>query len=226
MNRVMLKTTLSVEAGLLKRSLLHLEIGPCVDLSRLRIGMADLSTGYQDALGAKFDAVTGNYLLATPTSADTADSASGIWFMSSLAPPASGLLQLPQLGEGWQYEGWVRTCCIGTPDNRGYVNFTTGTFKSAGGYDADSAGRRRGPSGQGYPFPGQDFTGIKRLVLNDDTFEVMITVEPIPDNSPEPFEQLMLFAPAKIPPTLAPGISRVMQNGASLFPTGQIRIVK
>ncbi len=192
----------------------------------IRIGAAELSTGYGDALGANFDVAEASYLLATPTSADTADSASGIWFMSSVAPPTAGLLQLPRLGAGWRYEGWVRTCCVGAPDDRGYVNFTTGTFKTAEGYDVDSAGGRRGPSGQGYPFPGQDFTGVKRLLLNDDTFEVMITIEPIPDNSPEPFEQLTLFPPAKIPPTLPPGISRTMKNGSSVFPTGRISIVR
>ena len=191
-----------------------------------RVASASLSTEYEDAIGDNISVAQGNFLLATPTSSDTADSSSGIWLMKSLAPLASGFVDLPPLGARWRYEGWVRSCCLGTPEHREYLNFSTGKFGSATGFDSDSAGARKGPTGPGYPFPGQDFTGVKRMILNNGSYEVMITIEPEPDNSSYPFETLTLFAPERIPATVSPGVPQQLHNNAAALPAAKIRVVK
>jgi hypothetical protein len=192
----------------------------------VRIGVGDLTPWYQDALGADVRQAQGYFLIDTPTSADSADSASGIWFMQSIAPQTAGLMQLPALGEGWKYAGWVRSCCFGPPSSQGFVNYTTGLFSGAFGYDADSAGARRGPVGNGYPYPGQDFCGVKRLPLRSGIFDAFVTIEPNPDNSPAPFSQLMLFGPAPISDTIPLGQPQAMWNATGVFPFAKMKIVK
>jgi hypothetical protein len=192
----------------------------------VRIGVADLTPWYDDALGGDAREAQGSFLIASPTSADSADSASGIWFLQSLAPQSAGFRELPALAEGWQYEGWVRSCCVGPPSSQGYINYTTGRFSNATGYDADSAGGRRGPVGNGYPYPGQDYCGVKRLALRSGMFDVMVTIEPNPDNSSAPFAQLLLFGPTPISSTVPLGQPQSMWNASDAFPFAKIKIVK
>ena len=188
----------------------------------IRTAHADLSTAYQDAFGTDFTDATGHFILDCPTSADTADSASGIWFMNSRAPRSAGLLNLPRLPEGWKYEGWLRRSTLSPVNNPMYAYIPTGKFVSSYGFDSDSAGVQKGPSGDGYPFPGEDFAGIKRIILNNGAYDAMITIEPDPDNSPGPFENLILFGPTSITTTVSPGQPRQMQNNAPSFPTASM----
>ncbi len=139
-----------------------------------------LSVSDGAALGTNFEAATGKYILATPTDGgmDT-DENSGVWFLEITANgPAAGL-DLPALPEGWAYEGWA--VVDGTP-------VSTGTFVSATGADAAAA---YSGSSDGPPFPGEDLlnnapSGLSFPVdLAGKT--VVISVEPVPDNSPAPF---------------------------------------
>jgi len=139
-----------------------------------------LSVSDGAALGTNFEAATGKYILATPTdgSMDT-DENSGVWFLEITSNgPAAGL-DLPTLPEGWAYEGWA--VVDGTP-------VSTGTFTAATG--ADAAANYSGSS-DGPPFPGEDLLNNAPAGL---TFPVdlagktvVISVEPVPDNSPAPF---------------------------------------
>jgi len=132
------------------------------------------------ALGTNFEAATGKYILATPTDGNSdMDENSGVWFLDlTSAGPVVGL-DLPTLPDGWVYEGWA--VVDGTP-------ISTGTFTSATGVDAAAiySGSSDGP-----PYPGEDLLTNAPAGL---TFPVdlagktvVISVEPVPDNSPAPF---------------------------------------
>lgn len=122
--------------------------------------------------------------MATPTdgTGTPENERSGVWWTS--IPRAQSLL-LPQLSEGWIYEGWQVIDEIAV---------TTGTLVSQFG-NPDSAVPYSGPQ-SGPPFPGEDF-----LVNAPDGLEspldlrgsdVVITIEPFPDTDPEPFPVVVL----------------------------------
>jgi len=128
------------------------------------------------ALGTDFSAAAGQYILETPTSHDIAeDYDQGLWF---LVPGMDGMapgLDLPELPEGWTYEGWV----VGADGP-----ISTGTFDLPEGADSDGAGPTAGPDD--FPgFPGQDF--IDPATVLPGGYVTVISVEPVPDNSAAPF---------------------------------------
>lgn len=123
------------------------------------------------ALGTDFSNSTGSFITATPSAtADVFDQ--GIWWLTPPTPTAG--LSLPTLPDGWTYEGWVAG-----PDGP----VSTGTFRDATGPDSDAGGATAGPNGTP-PFPGQDFITPPMSVLG---LAAVISVEPVPDNSPAPF---------------------------------------
>ncbi|WP_406659654.1 anti-sigma factor [Methanolobus sp. ZRKC3] len=87
---------------------------------------------------------TGTYILATPTNGADTDEASGIWFLQLPLPPTPGL-DLPELPDGWVYEGWVV--------NQGQP-ITSGRFTAVDEVDFfdDYSSVEPGP-----PFPGEDY---------------------------------------------------------------------
>lgn len=141
---------------------------------------ADLTVGHGAALGNDFSTSTGKYILATPTdgAGDPANERSGVWFLDPGAGPGAGL-DLPTLPAGWAYEGWA--VVDGTP-------VSTGTFTALDAADdaAIYSGAEAGP-----PFPGEDLLNNAPAGL---TFPidlagstVVISIEPVPDNSAAPF---------------------------------------
>jgi hypothetical protein len=135
----------------------------------------------------------------------------GIWFLTMPGPEA-GFMNLPDIGPNWMYEGWVVDVSGSSP-----VPYSTGKFSMATGADSDEAG----PMGGGPPFPGQDFVpfqGGPVLDLDTGDFAVVITIEPVPDNLPSPF-QLKPFA--GMIPTDALGMNNVAGNQTdATFPSG------
>lgn len=128
----------------------------------------------------------GKYILATPTDGPDSNEKSGIWFLDlATGSPTEGLT-LPQLPEGWKYEGWV--VIDGQP-------VTSGTFtKTAATDDADPfSGSMPLPdvNGQDGFFPGEDYLNNAPSGLNFPTDisggTAVISIEPHPDNSPSPF---------------------------------------
>lgn len=139
---------------------------------------ASLSISDMAALGHSFTNSSGKYILATPTDGMMSNEKSGIWFLDPAAGPGAGL-NLPTLPAGWAYEGWAVT--NGTP-------LSTGTFTSVSGADAFAgfSGTQGGP-----PFPGEDFitnapSGLS-FPLDLSGGLAVISIEPVPDNSPAPF---------------------------------------
>jgi hypothetical protein len=173
-------------------------------------GTAGLSVEHGASLGANFSTSTGVYILATPTNGPNTDENSGIWFLDlSSGSPAQGL-NLPTLPDGWKYEGW--TVINGIP-------VSTGTFLSTTVVDdADPYSSTMG----GPPFPGEDFLLNAPMNL---TFPIdisggtaVISIEPYPDNSPNPFTLKPLVG--SIPMGAADHTTYMMNTNIGSFPTG------
>jgi hypothetical protein len=127
---------------------------------------------------------TSEYILATPSDNPQVpdNDNQGIWWLTMPGPQA-GLQNLPDIGPDWTYEGWVVD--VSSPGNP--IPYSTGTFATAEGFDSDQAG----PMGGGPPFPGQDFVefqGGPVLYLDSGDYLTVITIEPVPDNLPSPFQ--------------------------------------
>ncbi|GAB4286235.1 MAG: hypothetical protein Kow0098_01180 [Ignavibacteriaceae bacterium] len=172
---------------------------------------ASLSIGHSAALGDDFSSATGKYILATPTTSDTMDENSGIWFLDlSSGMPAVGL-SLPTLPAGWKYEGW--TVISGIP-------VTSGKFTAVDVVDeSDPYSNSENP---GPPFPGEDYVQNPPLGL---TFPTMldggiavISIEPDPDNSPDPF--LLKPLTGTVPDPATDHVTYNMTNQSAGNPTG------
>lgn len=164
---------------------------------------AQLTIGDSRAIGHSFTASTGQYVIATPTTADTTDELSGVWFVNPGTGSAS--LDLPALPTGWIYEGW------------GVINgepVSTGRFTNPSAADQSSiySGTLAGPS-----FPGEDFVSNAPAGLSFPTnlsgMTIAISVEPVPDNSPAPF----FFKPlvGAVPTNVSPGVLQNLNNNTS-----------
>lgn len=160
---------------------------------------SSLTMSHTAAFGQNFAAVSGQFMLATPSSPSMDDSQLGIWFIDPRSGAPMPSLALPSLPEGWVYEGWVVTSS---------GPLSTGRFASVTGADDDGAGPTAGPN-PGPPFPGQDFI---QPPVNLRGKTIVISVEPQPDDSPKPFAikplQRKLATNAAVAPVLH-ALSRV-----------------
>ena len=132
---------------------------------------------------ADFSASSGTYILATPTDTDDTNEESGVWFLDNSSGSAVAGLDLPSLTDGWKYEGWV--VIDGTP-------LSTGTFLSGDLADDNAATSIfKGDANNGPNYPGEDFLQSAPAGLTFPTdlkgMTIVISVEPVPDNSPNPF---------------------------------------
>lgn len=138
------------------------------------------------ALVGDFSNSAGKYILATPTDGAETNENSGIWFLDIATGSPTVGLDLPQLADGWKYEGWV--VIDGQP-------VTTGTFTNTMATDDDDpySGSMSLPDVNGTDgfFPGEDFlmNAPSGLTFPTDIAggTAVISVEPHPDNSPNPF---------------------------------------
>ncbi len=176
-------------------------------------GSATLATNHPAALNTDFANAAGGYILATPTTGDATLQEQGIWWLTPGDTPSVGLT-LPSLPAGWAYEGWI----VGA---NGPVS--TGRFVDPAATDSDGAGSTKGPTGDGPPFPGQDFI-TPATVLNDGTTVAVISVEPDPDTSDAPF----LIKPLIHDPIgteVAPVQHQMTNNAAATLPSVTVTIV-
>lgn len=141
---------------------------------------ATVNASHPAALDADLSSATGAYILATPTTTSSTDERSGVWFLNlSGGAPAQGL-NLPALPANWAYEGWA--VINGTPVSTGTFTVNTGAdgFSGFSGSDAPAP-----------PFPGEDFitNAPNGLTFPTDLRNgtIVISIEPVPDNSPKPF---------------------------------------
>lgn len=143
-------------------------------------GTADLTVAHPAALNDAFDDIGGDFILATPTSAATDDETQGIWWLDPSGPSAT--LDLPELPDGWVYEGWVAG-----PDGP----VSTGTFSVVDEADDDGPGATAGDQ-DAPPFPGQDFISPAVDLVG---LTAVISIEPQPDDGPAPFALKPLVGP-------------------------------
>lgn len=179
---------------------------------------ASVTISHEAALGTSFTGVSGGFILATPTTAATDDNEAGVWFLdNSSGAPEAGLSNLPDLSglAGWTYEGWA--VIDGIP-------VTTGTFSQAEGTDNNaSTSIFKGLDGDGPEFPGEDFINNAPDGLNfpaDLTTagtNIVISIEPVPDNSPTPFTLKPLAGSAELTTFIS------MDNiAANTYPSGVV----
>ena len=164
------------------------------DPAATKILMGDFSNGSASlttSIVGDFSNAAGSFFLRTPTDESGENNGNdqyGIWFGDPGAPPTPNFV-LPTLPEGWAYEGWV----VGEEGP-----LTTGTFTEfnmADNNDPFSEMTQAGP-----PVPGEDY------FLNapmGETFPldlrgrtVVISVEPVPDDSSAPFAMKPLVGTA------------------------------
>ncbi len=157
-----------------------------------------------------FSASTGKFILATPTTTATTDDLSGVWFLDA----GTAGLSLPALGAGWQYEGWA--VINGTP-------VSTGTFTATDA--ADASGIYSGTDAPAPPFPGEDFIMAAPAGLTFPTdltgAPIVVSVEPIPDNSAAPFGLKPLIGSSPASGTMV-GTAYNMGNESAGLPTGSV----
>jgi hypothetical protein len=166
---------------------------------------ASLSVSTPHAFGDDFTSAAGTYILNTPsTGSDDTDYHQGIWWLDPMGG-FSPTLVLPALPNGWEYEGWV----VG-PDGP----ITTGKFTDVADFDSDAGGPTAGPDPTP-PFPGQDYIMPPISLIG---FAAVITVEPYPDNSTDPFT-LKPLVDGNIE-DVGIGVLQGMGNNAASFPTG------
>ena len=136
-----------------------------------------LDTTHPATLGTDFSDAAGQFILGTPSDGADNNELSGLWFLQVPGPEAS--LELPELPEGWVYEGWA--VVDGVP-------ISTGTFSDGGA--ADDFNGFSGPDAVP-AYPGEDFLvnapeGLS-FPLDLSGGAAVISVEPADDNSPAPF---------------------------------------
>jgi len=162
-----------------------------------------------------FSTAAGAFFLRTPTDetgTNNGNDQNGVWFGTPGAPPTPNFV-LPTLPAGWAYEGWV----VG--DNG---PISTGTFTAFNTMDS-SNGFSGMQNNAGPPVPGEDFflnapTG-ETFPLDVRGRTVVISVEPVPDDSAAPFAMKPLVGTAG--QDTAPSTHNFGQNLGSL-PTGTV----
>jgi hypothetical protein len=170
---------------------------------------AVLTVDHPDALGGDFLDATGSYILATPTDGPETNETSGVWWVNlQMVDPTAGL-DLPELPVGWAFEGWV--VVDGQP-------VSTGTFTEVD--QADDAAPFSASDEDAPPFPGEDLLlnapeGLSfPLCLSAN--QVVVSIEPVPDDSPDPF--LLKPLAGTVPENAADHQTFEMDNLAADFP--------
>lgn len=144
---------------------------------------ARLESTDDHALGGQmFSDTVGSFILVAPTSSDAADSSNGIWFVNYRGTPSPlpGLSLAPQPLNAhypnWTYQAWL----IRNEGTSSAEYVKLGRFLVPSKPDSTMAGPGAGPKGDAiFQAPGEDFVTGTRRTLNDGTYGVAISVEPI-----------------------------------------------
>lgn len=158
-----------------------------------------------------FESASGTFFLKTPTDdiddRQVDNDQNGIWFGMPGSPPSPNI-NLPNLPSGWIYEGWVT-------GESGYIS--TGKFRAFNA--VDHSNKFSGiTNNNAFDLPGEDFfvnaPAGESFPLDIKGRNVFISVEPVPDNSPDPF--LIRPLVGKAGTATAPAMYYLKQNIISL----------
>ncbi len=179
---------------------------------------AVLSINHEEAIGKVFSTSSAQYLLATPSTTDTLDEKSGIWFIEDMnaVEPTPGI-DAPDLEGGWVYEGWVTF---------GDTTLTIGQFELPGAGDSSDEFTGTEP----IPFlPGEDFVRNAPPGLTFPTdlssLTITITLEPEKDDNRNGPSQFLLFS-GSVPETAEKHVTYPLVNFYQDLPSGVIALVK
>lgn len=201
---VTVEPTIEDSAAAANPSSSHILAGP------IEVNNADMNTVNDLALKADFSEAAGKYVLSTLSDPLNANQKSGVWFVDMQnSNPVAGLT-LPALPAGWRYEGWVEV---------NGKKISTGQFTAAN--QADLAAPYSAAAV--VAFPGEDFlnnapNGLT-FPLNLAGARLSITVEPVAENFPAPFDIEVLNA--TIPTDAAASTVYDMAKGTK-YPTGSV----
>jgi hypothetical protein len=176
-----------------------------------------LNISHSEAIGQSYSTATAKYLLATPSTPDTLDEKSGIWFMDEEASiePIPGI-DAPDMVGGWYYQGWVTF---------GDTSLTTGKFDLVGAGDTYDMYTAVGST----PFlPGEDFVTNAPPGLTFPTdlsgLPVKITLESQKDDNKYKPSQFILFS-GQVPEDAVKNVNYSLTNQSSTLPTGIIALI-
>lgn len=175
--------------------------------------------------------ISGRFVLYTPADTITDNAESGVWFVDTpfgQGPQGPGL-KLPILPSGFTYEAWVatfsETVCITT----GKFQTATGADDNGAGpnggslpppafpgedlyfdaFNEDVQGREVDASIEqayldtfAFPINIRRVIGQNPITGNDDRWDVVVSIEPLPDNDPD--EPFAIFPLVKFGPILDP----------------------
>lgn len=140
------------------------------------------------------ETATAQAFLKAPSVGTVGSDANGIWFINALPPTSGGFTNLPTLGNGWIYEGWVvvnNTAGSPTPISTG--RFTDPNMADVSFFGAMFNNEFKGPNGVP-PFPGEDYIADPNNRYANVTFPidlrsatVVITIEPTMNDAQGPF---------------------------------------
>ena len=184
-----------------------------------REGFASLRMSGDDAFGNAFDTtyLRAVYRLQTPSSVATDDEAQGIWFIDLISRPSIGLRPQPLNleSQGWVYQSWL------TQDNGGTVQYISlGTFSDSAALDVNGAGPNGGTEPVSLSTPGEDFVQGTIRTLNDGTYGVIISLQPMELQLHRPFYPLLT---STIPSGLDPAEAEQMVIAHGV-PTVEIKV--
>jgi len=144
---------------------------------------SDLSWDDDEVFPRDLRPLSGHFRLRSVTAEGGAGLPRGVWFFDP-GPTDQPSLQLAEpLPTGWTFEAWAfQRDPIGSllP----LQIHRLGRFLHASGADSDGAGPYALPGGAAPAFPGQDFVQDVVLDLDDGSWSVMITIEPLDDPMP------------------------------------------
>ncbi len=165
------------------------------------------------------DNVSGQFLLAAPTSDVSGLDYAGIWFETT--DQVAGL-KLPVLSSGWEYEGWV----VFQEPNDSLTPLSTGKFTDPA--EKDSAADFSGPN-PGPDFPGEDFL-VKAKYLEALGSDLLFPLDVRGKSvviSIEPSNDMELLTPFFLKPLAAIAgdeilTNNMMQFDKANFPRGEV----
>ncbi len=178
------------------------------------LGASSLLLSHHRAVGQPLNSVKGTLRLRI------GKGKTGLWWTNEDPDKLNAVCsaEVPSLPDGWRYETWILAEKNGMP-----VQESLGRFqRSTGGDDSpQKSSRRIQCPGQWFPTPDSPIPTAKGKTTSEET--VLLTLEPNPDSSPDPFFLTLLEGKIKV--GSKDGAKIEMRPTTATLPKAQINIV-